>query len=220
MILSGEYSRKIKREKLESLLDSHLKIEKDLLDLIYSDSIDYNILKEKVQDLLDVRNNTHFILNYEFDKYKELKLNVLKEKELSPFVSQAFNDLNSEISRIVTILNKDERPFINLKHILTFINNFNKYILKNNTEIILNTNIDSLLISNNNHNIPIKLNDKNILLTPRNFDLSQLSQDQLIEILRVLDVISKDDTYDYLRTKIVEQISNLTSITFVNEYEN
>lgn len=220
MILSGEYSRKIKREKLESLLDSHLKIEKDLLDLIYSDSIDYNILKEKVQDLLDVRNNTHLILNYEFDKYKELKLNVLKEKELSPSVSQAFDDLNSEISSIVNILNKDERPFINLKHILTFINNFNKHIMKNNTEIILNTNIDSLLISNNNHNIPIKLNDKNILLTPRNFDLSQLSQDQLIEILRVLDVISKDDTYDYLRTKIVEQISNLTSITFVNEYEN
>lgn len=220
MILSGEYSKKIKRERLESLLDSHLKIEKDLLELIYSDSIDYNILKEKVQDLLDVRNNTHFILNYESDKYPELKLNIVKEKELSPSVSQAFDDLNSEISRIVTILNKDERPFINLKHILTFINNFNKHIMKNNTEIILNTNLDSLLISHNNHNIPIKLKDKNILLTPRNFDLSQLSQDQLIEILRVLDVISRDDTYDYLRTKIVEHISNLTSITFVNEYNN
>ena len=112
-------------------------------------------------------------------------------------------------------------PFDHLTEIIivSFINKFNEYILNDLDETIsnneINTEIDTIIIEKEKNNIPIKLGRKKILLTPRNFDLSQLSQDELIEILRILDVMIKDDSYDYLRTKIVEQIINVTSISFI-----
>ncbi len=215
MIISN-HKKSIKKDRLEEIIYNHLKIETKLLDLLHSEETNYDNLKNIIYDLLSIRNTTHKILRVDIDNYTELNLNIVKEKEMKIEIIDDFNNLESEISSVIDSLNKQELPSIDLNIIVSFLNNFNQYVLENKQKHNeINTSIDTILLESNRINIPLILKKKKIILTSRNFDLSQLSQDELIEILRILDVVIKDDTYDYLRTKIVEYIINISSISII-----
>ena len=213
MIISGEYGRK---DKLNKIVINHLKAEEKLLDLLYSEDVDYDIFLKDVKNLLDVRRDSHKKLGFNPDTYSEIKMNLVKEKEIPSDIVDSFNEMKSHLSHIIHRLNQNEIPVLNINIITNFINLFNKYGDSNTENLKINTKINTVLIDTKSHNIRLNTGKNKILLTPRNTDLTDFSQDELVEILRVLDVISKDDTYDYLKAEIVDQISNISSISFID----
>ncbi len=54
-------------------------------------------------------------------------------------------------------------------------------------------------------------------MTKTNFDISIFTRDELIEILRFLDITVTDNSYDYLRSEISKQIESISNISILKK---
>lgn len=201
------------QNKIYNLLLSHLEHEKMLLDVINSVDLDENIVNV-LNNILILRHKTYNRL--ELDNTDDYKFEI-KSDEIDKELLTYFNNLETEIQNICKDLNQNNIPSIDLKLIMKFINIFKSSYLKEEIKDINYNDYSNniIFLDKDRKYLPLSINKKKVLLTSRNFDLTIFSQDELIEILRVLDILTKDDEFDYLRTKIVEQITNNSSISFL-----
>jgi len=230
MLLSSSYETftkpiKIKKkrvtpEQCRKQLFKHLEYEKRLLDLMGEDNIEFTDLTHIIDKLKKLRKESSDLFGLEYEDTKDTKdigdLVTIKDREIDYNLLDKYNSILDEIKNIKTKLEESEIPEINLNLLIDFINIFNHTLLNKPDKVEnINTEQDLIYINRKNEKIPIMLKSgKKLILTNRNIDLSPFSQSELIEILRVLDIIIKDDDFNYLRTKITERLSDYSTISF------
>lgn len=213
------------KKEIESL-KKHLDIEKKLLQLFEenkdeenkdkNDEIDLDEIVNILNSMKKLRKET--VNKFQLSKEKNIeindKINLVKDKSLDSNLLESYEKVRNELSSICDLLEKDSIPTFNLNIFINFINLFSKMI---NKEI----NIEKIEISNQllflsedekKHNLSLK-NGKKIVLSKRNFDLSSFTYDELVEILRFLDLVISDNSYDYLRKEIVLQINSISNVS-------
>lgn len=214
MILSFRDERKI--------LEKHVELEDKLLHLFTQDEID----DKKLYNILDEMNKLR-------KKKVEIKRDLLNRREtLDPQVSHAYSICSKEIHDIQDRLIKNEIPTININNIISFLKVFANFYLEKkeitqdetneDKELDLQTqdtlNNGKIIVVSEEKTFPLKFrNGRKILLTTNNFDLSLFTHDELIELLRLLDVIISDNRYDFLRSEIAKQISIISSVSLFKE---
>ena len=220
MILSFRDERKI--------LEKHVELEDKLLHLFTQDEID----DKKLYNILDEMNKLR-------KKKVEIKRDLLNRREtLDPQVSHAYSICFKEIHDIQDKLIKNEIPTININNVISFLKVFanfyleKKEITQDETNETNETNEDKelnlqtqdtfnngkIIVVSEDETFPLKFrNGRKILLTTNNFDLSLFTHDELIELLRLLDVIVSDNRYDFLRSEIAKQISIISSISLFKD---
>jgi len=166
--------------------------------------------KEIVEKFNEMKNETCIFLNKENDN-SLVELPVIKIVDIDKNIIGEFQKFKEGMKKMMKTYNKNEIPNINISLIIDFINKFSKF-LQFDDFIEEYNNKGSVLISEN-HEIPLKFEsgDK-IILTTKNFDLSYFTVDQLKEILRVIDILAKDERFDHLRKEITKQIIAISSI--------
>lgn len=227
MLLSSSYETftkpiKIKKkrvtpEQCRKQLFKHLEYEKRLLDLMGEDNIEFTDLTHIIDKLKKLRKESSDLFGLEYEDTKDIgNLVTIKHREIHHNLLDKYNSILDEIKNIKTKLEESEIPEINLNLLIDFINIFNHTLLNKPDKIEhINTEQNLIYINRKDEKIPIMLKSgKKLILTNRNIDLSPFSQSELIEILRVLDIIIKDDDFNYLRTKITERLSDYSTISF------
>lgn len=219
MLLTSSYDHfKSNKKMYKELLLRHMKLEKQLLNLLYNDNIELTEFKNTLNDIVFLQKETSNILNIKYDNINhELgNLITIKEKDIDDNLLTSYFDLKKEIITFQNILEQNNIPNLELSKIIDFLNKFSKYLLKDENFIETKTCLQTLcLMQDDNNNLPLSLKSgRKIILKNRNFDLTSFTYDELLEILRVLDIIIKDDQFEYLRVKITEQLANISSISF------
>ena len=199
-----------KDSKDRKILEKHVAAEKKLLDLFYKETLD---IDEIVLSIESIR---------KLNQIDDLKI-FIPNHNLNSELLNSFEECKKEISLILKILNENEVPTLNIKYLIKFLNIFEEKMLKNveeekkiNIKDIENIEGKVVLI-NKTETIPLYLkNGRKIVLTNINFDFSNFTYDELIEILRVLDVMILDNRYDILRSELAKQISSIESISSIS----
>lgn len=193
MLLPNQHDYKLKK---------HQELEKRLLDLFVGNKSSTEIIS-KLEPLLN-----------------EMKLINGFKNEISTAQLQPISDLKllekfrKYQEELVNICNA-KTPVINLELFTDFANSFAKYF----SEPEQNYDYAELencvgVFSSQSQEIPITFtNGKKTVITSHNFNLSEFTRPELIELLRVLDVIVKDSRYDYLRSEIVDQIDSISTVS-------
>lgn len=190
------------REKYNILLSKHIDLEDKIIKKLGMNS--------NVRELIELRKCIFSLLN-----------NYIKDEiEYKPsHTEEVFTNLKNEIKNIILSINKDKPSVIDLPFIVKSINELSN-ILTNNQEQIHMENVENQSVTvllSPMERIPLHLNSGHkILLSTRNANLSSFSLDELNEILRVIDVLAKDDRFDHLRSNITEQIATISTISFNN----
>lgn len=203
MFLSDYQSKK--------LLLKHINLEEDLLYLFTQEEIDKDELHETLKDINALNK----------DKY-ELNLESVTTEKYIPdktLVKSYFNCLD-EIKSVCNTLNKKEIPTLNLNKVICFLELFSKNILDTQIEInnLVKQEGNIIILSEKEESFPLLLkNGKKIILTNSNFDFSSFCYDELIELLRLLDIVISDNKYDNLRCEITKHISSISSVSLVRE---
>ena len=211
MILSFRDEKKI--------LEKHVELEEKLLYLFTQDKID----DKELYNILDEMNK---LRKKRIDIHKDL---LDQPKDLDPQVLHAYSLCLKEINNIQEKLIKNDIPTINLNTVMNFLDIFsNTYLekkeitqneIKEDEELNLYPqNNGKIIVVSGDETFPLKFkNGRKILLTTNNFDLSLFTHDELIELLRLLDVIVSDNRYDFLRSEIAKQISIISSVSLFKE---
>lgn len=194
--------KKDNRELLEckTLLKKHIEIEERIISIFEQDDIDIDILLKVVNEL---GNN----------KIIKEKITFIQDRPLDSKFLESYQEFSKEISYIQT--NKDV-PTLDISLIISFMNLFEETLLKTEKRFSVQDDIDGkvLVLTSKREKTPLVLkNNKKIVLTNSNFDLSDFNCSELIEILRVLDVIVSDNRYDILRAEIAKQIQFISSVS-------
>lgn len=191
------------------ILEKHIEIEDKLLHLFTENDMD----EKKLYEVLDEMNKLR-------KKKVVINKDILSRREvLDVHVLNMYETCSQEIKNIQEKLNKNEVPTININKIIDFLKIFSNIYVKKELEISNDTeNSGKIIVLINNESFPLKFkNGKKILLTSNNFDLSVFTHDELIELLRLLDVIISDNRYDFLRSEIAQQISIISSISLFKD---
>jgi len=201
----------LSERKKNLILEKHLELEGKLLS-IFEKEVNVEELKSIIIDIQNLREET----------ISKMKLNIpsinheikIVSNSLTPELISYYNEVKTEIQNIRTCLEKEGIPTLNLNLVTNFLENFSILLDERVAfdKISLDDKILILSEDNKKHNLCLR-QGKKIILTKRNFDLSQFTHDELIEILKYLDLIIKDDSYDYLRNEIVLQINSISNIT-------
>jgi hypothetical protein len=209
----------------KKMLEKHLEVEDKLLSLFTQDKIDekllYNILEE---------------MNKFRKKKLEINKEVLKQKDvLNPEILQAYSVCLKEINTISEKLTINEIPTFNIANVTNFLNIFSDTYLTHESQNLRKhteeneikdgyekkkeaDNNGKIIVLANDESVPLKFkNGRKILLTVNNFDLSIFTSDELIELLRLLDIIVSDNKYDVLRSEITKQIAIISTISLLKE---
>ena len=120
--------------------------------------------------------------------------------------------------RLLTDICNQKIPIINIKSLSETCNNLAQHLSQDVQDYPLDHLEDGVaIISSKDEEIPITFsNGKQTVITSNNFNLSQFTREELIELLRLLDVIITDSKYDYLRTEIVDQLNSISNVTVIN----
>ena len=172
--------------------DKSIEIVQKLITLFEQEEIHLDELTNTIQDITQ--------------KPISSNLSFIKERELDPKLLEAYSYFSKEISSI------SEQNTLDLSVIISFINLFEEKILQsNNRYSVPETNP---IIITQREKIPLILkNNRKVILTDNNFDLTDFTCSELIEILRVLDVVVTDNRYDNLRTEIAKQIESISTVS-------
>jgi hypothetical protein len=160
-----------------------------------------------------IRDNISFedlLLIIEEKNKEEKKIKIERiDKSPSLNIKNCVVDLKIQISDIVKAIKEGEIPCLELNRIIQNINNMsNYYDIGEPLEHIHNSSSGLISISSNEYSTPLILKTGNIIyLTTRNFNLSLFTRDELIEILERIDEMVIDNRFDYLRNKIISEIS-------------
>ncbi len=126
----------------------------------------------------------------------------------------SYSEMKKEIENIRTCLEKETVPTLNLNLITDFLEKFSSLIDEKIVFEHIPLDNKVLILSDDDTKSHLCLEQgKKIILTKRNFDLSRFTHEELVEILKYLDLIVKDNSYDYLRNEIVQQINSISNIT-------
>jgi len=184
------------------------------------------ILREKSVKLIK---NKRFVF-----KKLPIKLNTVSliKDDSQEFIEQ-INLLQKEIANVDQNIKDGKIPTFNfylLKRVLTKISLSSKTTIKNTVDTlktgeVLNeeTNYFGKIIilkhdNDREENIPIVLeNGKKIILTPEVFDLSLFTSDELLEILRFLDVCINNNNYDLLKAEITKYLSHNAEVSIISK---
>ena len=138
---------------------------------------------------------------------------IVIDKRPASSIVDSVTDLKLQINSIVETIERDEIPYIQLNGLINRVNDLVEYYGIGDSIPTINKPSSGLIsISpNGNNSIPLILKSGNrITLTTRNFNLTMFTRDELIEILEVIDAMTTIETnqkYEYLRTKITEEIT-------------
>jgi hypothetical protein len=198
------------------IIKKHLDLEKKLLDIFNNSEVNLEDIKIILESFQKLRHET--IDKLKLKKEKDISLdfnaNFVKDRDFDTELLKSHDNAKNELNSIYNSLKEDLIPTCNLNIFIDFINNFSETI--KNKEKIDKIDLDNqILILNEDkekHNLCLK-KGKRIILTKRNFDLSPFNRDELMEILRFLDLIIKDKSYDYLRKEIVSQINSISNVS-------
>lgn len=194
----------------KKLLQKHLYVENELLELFTHDEIDNDKLYKIIEEMNSLRNkDKKFKINNNFVFQKK---NILDSKNLS-----LLNNLYNETLAIKNSLDKTEIATFDVTILINFLNNI-LFLLNETKDEIKTSDINGkiLVLSDEEKSNKIPLifkNGKKIILTNSNFDFSLFNYDELIEILRVLDIIVTDNKYDVLRTEISKHIASISNFS-------
>ena len=208
------------RKKKDENLEKHLELEDNLLSLFENEELDVEELMNNIKEFQILRK----------DK-RELKFPVLlKEKKLEEDLVKKYEELKKEIISVYNFLDTSSNSStasssnssiassnsstasLNLHKVKDFLIEFSK-LIKDEIQFP-DVDINGIVLTDNEEKIPLLFKDgKKTILTNRNFDLSQFTYEELVEILRFLDIIIKDDSYDYLRSEISKEIASISSFT-------
>ena len=200
--------KKVLSNVLEKELDKHLEIEDQLFSLFNLEEID-------VHKLIDVVN--------EFKKVRNMKMVegkfLVQEKKLDPELVTAYNKAQKEISSVYTVMTKGEIPTLNLDIIQNFIFEFSKIDAveqkeekgQNEEKMKIGDYEQLAILTNREKGFPLVFkNGEKTILSRRDFNLSEFKCDELVEILKFLDIMISDESYDYLRTEIAKRIASIS----------
>lgn len=200
----------------KKLLTKHIKTEEKLLTIFEKEEIDISNLIDIVKEIQNVKEISKKILNMPEKKFNEkTDITLIKERDLDINFLNSYKEVSDEISLIEKVLKKDEIPTLNISKISYFLNNFEENLLNIfNEKKEYNFEGKIVILTSKNDSLPLILkNGKKILLSPSNFDLSLFTYDELIEILRILDIVISDNKYDFLRSQIAKHIVSISSIS-------
>ena len=199
----------VKKEK-NGLLKKHLEVEEKILTLFTKKEIDIKELLEcvnELNELNELRNDKKFEIQESF---------LVEDKKLDEKLIKSYKEAKNELRNTYRLLEKDEIPVLNLDKVKEFLEDINEdFEIEDDLkleDIDINHKIVVLSNSNEKKQLIFK-NGKKIILTKKLFDLSVFTHDELVEILQFLDLIITDDSYDYLRSEITKQITNISSIS-------
>jgi hypothetical protein len=208
-----------KKDKTLETLKKHLDLEKQLLELFETEEeTEIEEFLDIIKSLKKLRSETikKFQLKKEIEKEIEDNIKLVREKPLDPELVKSYEETKNEIGSIYTSLEKDSIPTFNLNIVTNFIELFSKFMKDDYEEKKIELKGQILILSENDEKHNLQLNkNKKVILTKRNFDLSSFTHDELVEILRFLDLIIIDISYDYLRAEIVSQISSISNISTI-----
>ena len=202
--------KKVISNVLEKELDKHLEIEDQLFSLFNLEEIDIHKLTNIVNEFKKIRNM----------KMVEGKI-LVQEKKLDTELVTAYNQAQKEISSVYTVMTKGEIPTLNLDIIQNFIFEFSKIdAVEQNEE---NEDYEQnktgkgeyyeqlAILTNQEKGFPLVFkNGEKTILSRRDFNLSEFKCDELVEILKFLDIMISDESYDYLRTEIAKRIASIS----------
>ena len=196
-------------------LKKHLEIEDKFLSLFETNEIN-------IEDLLEVANDFSMLRNQNFLR-NEITINeipientiIVKDKEFDSELLKNYEDCKKELISVYSFLEKDKTTTLNLDKIKDFLISFSKLVDEIYIEEI-DINDKILVLTNKDEKKPLCFqNGKKIVMTKTNFDISNFTYDELIEILRFLDITITDNSYDYLRTEITKQIESISNISIL-----
>lgn len=138
---------------------------------------------------------------------------ILKSEEFL----KCYTECKNEITSIYSHLEKDKTTTLNLHKVKNLLLHISQIL---NDEVkILDVNInEKILVLTDSEDTADRekicfQSGKKIILTKTNFDLTHFNHTELVEILRFLDLTITDNSYDYLRTEIVNQIHSVSNIS-------
>jgi len=194
----------VKKED-KNVLKKHLEVEEKILRLFTKKEID-------IKELLGCVNELNEINDRSFDIQESF---LVENKKLDEKLIKSYKEAKNELYNTYKLLEKDEIPVLNLDKVKDFLEEFSNLaddVILDINETDINDKI--VILSNNNEKKHLIFkNGKKIVLTKKLFDLSVFTHDELVEILQFLDLIITDDSYDYLRSEIAKQITNISSIS-------
>ena len=172
------------------VLEKYIENEKRLGEIFEKEEVNLEELLELVKDIT---------------KKPISNISFVKEKELNPKLLEAYSKFSQEISSL------EKQDTLDLSLIISFLNLFEELIKSEKRFEVPETNP---IILTRRESYPLILkNNRKIILTDSSFNLSDFTCDELIEILRVLDVVIIDNRYDNLRTEIAKQIESISSVS-------
>ncbi len=217
-LVCGKYLNQVySYDLLYELVLQHISIQDHTVNLIRDwvtkGQMDKQSLDLLIKSINECHQNTTTQLR-ESNNHEEIpeipKELIVLDRTPSPIIINSVKSLHHQISRIVSAINRNEIPSIELNSIIRTVNNLSEYYgLDPDIKPIEKPSSGLLIVSPSEEtSIPLTLKSGNqILLTTRNFDLGVFTREELIEILEVLDNITTDDRYDEIRAKITEEIT-------------
>ena len=180
---------------LDKLSKKHYDLERQLLEIFI-----HKYDNDKLEEVLKNLQNLHKIPG---------KIKINKKEDLFY--------LSNRLQKFIGDIVQQKVPVIDLKKLIDICNELSDYLSQDKQEYSIDHLEEQIaIISFKDEEIPISFsNGKKTVITSNNFDLSQFSREELIELLRLLDVIVKDNKYDYLRTEIMEQLNSISNVTFL-----
>ena len=214
MILSRKTKKDIEIQKYKEQLQNHIQLEEELLELFQNEVIEIEKLSKVLLKILskiettetetkttETKETTESIKNMENRQF-------VKEKVLDEQLLIAYNKLSNHLENIA------DKQHFNIFKLSGFLNLFEKHLLKTEEK---NYNIENgkiVVLTKEEEILPIIFkNGKKTLLSVTDFNLSEFKHDELVEILRLLDVTIYDNRYDLLRKQIVDKITSISSIS-------
>lgn len=129
---------------------------------------------------------------------------------------KSYQKFKNEIISTYSYLEKDKTTTLNLNIVKDFLFKCSELI---QDEIkIKDTDInDKILVLTDKEDKKYLCfeNGEKIVMTKTNFDLSNFNHSELLEILRFLDITISDNSYDYLRCQIVEEINLVSNVSIL-----
>ena len=165
------------------------KVDKEVLDT----------LVDKINDLSNTNNKVPEIPS---------EMTVI-DKTSTPEIIGTVKGLHRQISRIVSTIEKDEIPYIELNSIISSLNSISQYYNIDHEINLIDKPVSGVIAISpeGDPSIPLTLKTGNeIILTTRNFDLTIFTKSELIELLEHIDNIVSDDRFDYLRKEITKEM--------------
>ena len=216
--LNPIYSYDVLYDIVSNHIDNHQEIILFFQDFFDKGSIDKPRLDNLIDDINDIAAINEEIRTEEIRTENIIKIPLIPSKLIivdktpTPEITSTVNNLHEQLSRIVTTINNNKIPHIELNSMISSLNSISSYYnIKNEIPPITKPLSGIIVVSPEGEPpIPLTLKNKNqIILTTRNFDLSIFTRNELMEILEQIDKIANitDDRFDYLRNKITKEIT-------------